>query len=64
MTTLVISNEEINNIMKILQSLQESSLLIEGISEEITNEQKDLSTDFKYIIKYMRCYFIRKLINN
>ena len=38
MTTLVISNEEMNDIMKIVQSLEESGLLIKGISETIKNE--------------------------
>ena len=37
MTTLIISNEKINDIMKIVKSLEESCLLIKGISE---NEAK------------------------
>ena len=37
MTTLIISNEKINDIMKIVKSLEESGLLIKGISE---NEAK------------------------
>ena len=37
-TTLIISNEEINNIMKIVKSLQESGLLIRDVSETIKNE--------------------------
>ena len=31
-TTLIISNEEINNITKIVKSLEESGLLIKGVS--------------------------------
>ena len=38
MTTLIISNEEMNNIIKIVKSLEESGLLIKGISETIKNE--------------------------
>ena len=38
--TLIISNEEINDIMKIVKSLEESGLLIKGISETIKNEAK------------------------
>ena len=34
-TTLIIFNEEINDIMKIIKSLEESGLLIKGISEAI-----------------------------
>ena len=37
---LIISNEEINDIMKIVNSLEESGLLIKGISETIKNEAK------------------------
>ena len=35
MTTLIISNEEMNDIMKIIKSLEESGLLIKGVSETI-----------------------------
>ena len=38
MTTLIISNEEINDIMKIVKSLEESYLLIKGVSVTIQNE--------------------------
>ena len=37
-TTLITSNEEMNDIMKIVKSHDESSLLIKGISETITNK--------------------------
>ena len=39
-TTLIISNEEINDIMKIVKPLEESGLLIKGVSETIQNEAK------------------------
>ena len=45
-TTLIISNEEINNIMKIIKSLEESSLLIKGVSEAIKNEAKGQKRQF------------------
>ena len=32
-TTIMISNEEINDIIKIVKSLEESGLLIKGVSE-------------------------------
>ena len=35
MTTLIISNEEMNDIMKTDKSLEESGLLIKGVSETI-----------------------------
>ena len=37
-TALIISNEEMENIMKIVKSLKESGLIIKGISEMIKNE--------------------------
>ena len=39
-TTLIIYNKEMNDIMKIAKSLEESGLLIKGISELIKNEAK------------------------
>ena len=41
MTTLMISNEEMNDIMKIIKSLEESGLLIKSVSETIENEAKE-----------------------
>ena len=40
-TTLVISNEEMNDIMKIVKSLEDSGLLINGAIETIQNEAKE-----------------------
>ena len=45
-TTLIISNEEMNDIMKIVKSLQESGLLIKGVSEKIKNEVKQQKVGF------------------
>ena len=36
-TTWIISNEEMNDIMKIVKSPEESGLLIKGVSETIKN---------------------------
>ena len=44
--TLIISNEETNEIMKIVKSLEESGLLIKGISETIKNEAKEQKGEF------------------
>ena len=41
MTTLIISNEEMHDIMKIIKSLEESSLLIKRICQTIKNEAKE-----------------------
>ena len=45
-TTLIISNEEMNDIMKIVKSLEESGLLIKGVSETIKNEAKEQKGGF------------------
>ena len=39
-TTLIISNEEINDIMKIVQALEDSNILLKGITKTIKNETK------------------------
>ena len=39
--TLRISNEDMNDIMKIIESLEESGLLIKDISKTIKNEAKE-----------------------
>ena len=41
MTTIVISNKEMKEIMKIVKSLEESALLIKGVRETIKNEAKE-----------------------
>ena len=40
-TTLIISNEEMNEIMKIIKSLEESGLLIKAVSKTIKNGAKE-----------------------
>ena len=40
-TTLIISNEEMNDIMKIVKSLEESRLLLKGVSKTIKNKAKE-----------------------
>ena len=45
-TTLIISNEEMNDIMNIVKSLEESGLLIEGVRETIKNEAKEQKGGF------------------
>ena len=40
-TALVFSNEDTNDIMKILKYLEESGLLIKGVSETVEKEVKE-----------------------
>ena len=49
-TILIISNEEMNDIMKILKSLEESDLLIKGVSKTIKNEEKEQQEGFLWIL--------------
>ena len=41
MTTLIISNNEMNDILKIVKSLENSGLLLKGVSETIQYEAKE-----------------------
>ena len=45
-TALIISNEEIEDIMKIVKSFKESGLLIKEINETIKNEAKEQKGGF------------------
>ena len=40
-TTLIISNDEMNGILKIVKSLENSGLLLKGVSETIQKEAKN-----------------------
>ena len=40
-TTLIISNDGMNDILKIVQSLEDSGILLKGISETIKDEAKE-----------------------
>ena len=41
MTTLIISNDEMDDILKIVKSLANSGLLLKGVSETIQHEAKE-----------------------
>ena len=40
-TTLIISNEEMNDIIKTIQALKNSNILIKGVTKTIKNETKE-----------------------
>ena len=40
-TTLIISNDEMNDILKIVKSLEDSGVLLKGVSETIQHEAKE-----------------------
>ena len=45
-TTLIISNEEMNDIMKIIQSLEDSNILLKGVTKTIEKETKEQKGGF------------------
>ena len=56
MTTLIISNKEMNVIMKIVKSLEESGLPIKGVSDTIKNEAKVYKRRISgNVIRCLRC---------
>ena len=58
-TTLIISDEEMNDIMKIVQAPEDSNILLKGITDTIKNETKEQKRRIlKYVIRYFRCKFI------
>ena len=50
MTTLIISNDEIEDIIKIVKSLEHSGLLLKGVTETIQNEVKEQKGGFLSIL--------------
>ena len=40
-TTLIISNEEMNDIMKIIQAFEDSNIFLKGVTKTIENETKE-----------------------
>ena len=50
MTTLLISNEEMNDIIKIIKSVEDTGQLMKGISETIENETKEQKGGFLSIL--------------
>ena len=54
-TTLENSNEEMNDIIKIVKSLEESGFLIIGVSETIKKEAKEQKQISSNVIRSIRC---------
>ena len=45
-TTLIISNEEMNDIMKFVQALEDSNISFKGVTKKIKNERKEQKGKF------------------
>ena len=56
-TTLIISSDEIHDIIKIVKYFEDSGLLLKGVTETVQNEVKEQKEG------YIRCKFIRKSFN-
>ena len=46
MATLIISNNEMEDIIKIVKSLEDSGLLLKGVTETVQNEVKEQKRGF------------------
>ena len=50
-----------DDIMKIIKSLEKPALLIKGVNETIENEEKEQRS--RFLSMSLRCWFIKKTIN-
>ena len=63
--TLIISNNEIEDIIKTVKSLEDPGLLLKGVTETVQNEVKEQKGGFfSNVIRYIRCKFIGKSFNS
>ena len=46
-TTLMLSNEEMNDIIKIAEALEDSNIFLKGVTKTIKNKQKNKKKDFE-----------------
>ena len=45
-TTLIISNEEMNDVIKLVQAFEDSNILLKGVTETVKNETKEQKGGF------------------
>ena len=62
-TTLIISNKEINDIMKIVQTLKYSNILLKGVTKTIKNETKEQKGAFLSMLLLTLGEFVRKHVS-
>ena len=64
MTTLIISNDEIGDIIKIVKYLEDFGLLLKGVTETVQNEVKEQKGRFlSMLLGTLGAGFIRKSFN-
>ena len=61
-TTLVTSNEEMNDIMKIVKSLEEPGVLIRGISETKNQANKQKGVFLKMLLGFLGASLLGNLL--
>ena len=59
-TTLIISNDEMDDILKIVRSLEDSGVLLKGVSETIQNEAKEQRGGFLSMLLGTLCALLTK----
>ena len=65
-TTLIISNKEMNDSMKIVQAREHSNILLKGVTKTIKNKTKEQKGVFLSMLlgrSYFRSYFVRKFVS-
>ena len=63
MTALIISNNEIEDIIKIVKSLEDSGLLLTGVTETVQNEIKEQKGGFfSMLLSTLRASFLGNLL--
>ena len=64
-TTLIISNDEIHDIIKIVKSLEDSGLLLKGITKKVQNEVKEQKEGFlSMLLGTLGTTFLRNLLTD
>ena len=62
-TTLIISNEEINDIIKIIQTLEDSNILLKGVTKTIKNGTKEQKRGFlSMLLRTLGASLLRNLL--
>ena len=60
-TTLIISNEGMNDILKMVQALEDSNILLKGVTKTIKNETKEQKEEF---LRMLLCVLGTSLLGN
>ena len=59
-TALIISNDDMQNLLKILKSLEESGILLDGLTEKIKNEVQEQKGGFLNMLNLLTDMLLNK----